>query len=154
MKKLALLGMCLLMMGFASLKETQFFSLKDTKGEAVELKSFLQNHKAVLVNFWATWCPPCREEIPGLIDLQTKYKDKGFSVLGVDVGESSKKVESFMAKLGINYPVVLDTENAAAYAYGIVGIPTSLLINADGKIIGEYHAYTKEIVSDVAKAVE
>lgn len=129
------------------------FTLKDTGGQDVNLKQTLAAHKAVLVNFWATWCPPCNEEIPGLIDLQAKYGSRGFTVLGVDVGESAAKVSSFAKRKGINYPLVLDSNQSVAESYGVVGIPTSYLVGPDGKVIGEYHAYTPDLVAAVEKAV-
>ena len=129
------------------------FTLKDAAGKSVSLKGELASHKAVLVNFWATWCPPCREEIPGLIKLQAKYAAKGFTVLGVVIGESAAKVTSFAGKAGINYPLVLDSDQGVAESYHVVGIPTSFLIASDGKILGEYHAYTPDLVSAVEEAV-
>ncbi len=136
------------------LDETQFFILPDLNGENVSLESLLKENKAVLINFWATWCPPCREEIPDLIKLQDKYKDRGFMVLGVDVGESNRKVSSFVQEFGINYPVVLDGDMEVARIYDLVGIPTTLLINREGKVLGTYHAYTKKLVADVEKALQ
>ncbi len=130
------------------------FTLSDLQNKKVSLQSVLGAHKAVLVNFWATWCPPCREEIPGLIELQKKYQGQGFTVLGVDVGESLSKVEKFSKKNGINYPVLLDKNQAVAQQNNIVGIPTSFLVASNGTILGEYHAYTPELVADVKKAIQ
>ena len=132
----------------------QDFVLKNAENKSVSLESVLKSHKAVLVNFWATWCPPCREEIPGLIDLQKKYGGNDFTILGIDIGESGKKVTSFVDKIGINYPVLLDSEQSVAEMYHVVGIPTSYLISSDGKILGEYHSYSQELVSDVEKAIK
>ena len=128
------------------------FGLQDAKGQTVNFDVVLKSNKAVLLNFWATWCPPCREEIPDLIRLQNEYGQKGFTVLGIDVGESPTKVSSFMNKMGINYPVLLDRDQQVATRYGIVGIPTSYLVSSDGKIIGEYHGATPDLFADVKKA--
>ena len=130
------------------------FTLRDLGGEEVSLGRTLAEHKAVLLNFWATWCPPCREEIPGLIDLQKKHGGNAFTVLGVDIGESAAKVSGFVKKIGINYPVLLDGEQRVAEMYRVVGIPTSYLISRDGKILGEYHAYSPELVADVEQAIQ
>lgn len=129
------------------------FSLQDIKGQTVSLDVALKNNKAVLLNFWATWCPPCREEIPELIRLQNEYGKSGFTVLGIDVGESPAKVSTFMNKMGMNYPVLLDRDQAVAARYRIVGIPTSYLVSSEGKIIGEYHAATPDLFADVKKAL-
>ena len=138
----------------AELDEDQKFTLPDLSGNPVSLEALLKQNKAVLVNFWATWCPPCREEIPNLIKLHEQYKDKSFTVLGVEVGESVNKVSGFAKKNGIRYPIVLDQDQSVAEKYKIVGIPTTLLIGPGGKILGEYHAYTPELVSDVEKALQ
>ena len=132
----------------------QLFTLKSLNGEEVSLDGLLKTNKAVLLNFWATWCPPCREEIPDLIKLQETYRNRSFTILGVDIGESAAKVSSFADKAGINYPVVLDRDNRVAESYKIVGIPTSILIDSDGKILGVYHGFTGPLVQDVKKAVE
>ena len=132
----------------------QKFTLNNLKDEPVSLDMLLKKNRAVLINFWATWCPPCREEIPGLITLQEKFKDKSFTVLGVDVGESKTKVSNFAEKIGINYPVVLDPDMSVTERYSVVGIPTSFLVSSTGKILGEYHAYTPDLETDVEKALE
>ena len=130
------------------------FTLKDLNGADQNLETLLGEHKAVLINFWATWCPPCREEIPDLIRLQEKYKDASFTILGVNVGESQAKVSAFVKKIGINYPVVLDQDNVVSEQYGVVGIPTSLLVNSKSRIIGEYHSAGPELFADVEKALK
>ncbi len=134
--------------------EFKDFTLKSTTGESVNFKTLVSSKKAVLLNFWATWCPPCREEIPGLISLQQKYGGNDFTILGVDIGESQAKVAGFMKKMGMNYPVVLDTDQAVGERYQVVGIPTSYLYNSKGEMIGEYHSYSDELVRDIEKAVK
>lgn len=135
-----------------TIAEDQYFTLKDLEGEDTSLKDLLAGHKAVLLNFWATWCPPCREEIPDLIRLQEQYEDKGFTVVGIDVGESKKKVAKFAAKFSMNYPIVLDADQSVSAAYGIVGIPTSLLVDSQGNVIGEFHAAHQDLFDAVEKA--
>ena len=132
----------------------QHFVLKNLKGEEVKFDDVLQAHKAVLLNFWATWCPPCREEIPDLVELQAKHQNDSFTVLGVDVGESGSKVGAFAEKMKMNYPLLLDSEMQVAESYKVVGIPTSLLVTPEGTILGEYHGYTRRLVSDVEKALQ
>lgn len=129
------------------------FTLKNVAGEEVRFEDVLKSNKAVLLNFWATWCPPCREEIPDLIRLQKDYGAKGFTVLGIDVGESANKVSAFSQKFGINYPLLLDRDQQVAARYGLVGIPTSFLVTSEGKIIGEYHEAKQDLFDDVKKAV-
>jgi thiol-disulfide isomerase/thioredoxin len=132
----------------------EMFTLKDLSDQDVSFEALLAQNKAVLVNFWATWCPPCQEEIPDLIKLQEKHGENGLTILGVDVGESKAKVSRFAQKMGINYPVVLDEDMEVAREYGVVGIPTTYLVSSDGRILGRYHAFTRKLVADVEKALQ
>ena len=101
--------------------------------------------KVVLVNFWATWCDPCRIEIPWLIEMQSKYADKGFTVLGIAMDEEGKPVVApFVAKQRydvdgqkqpMNYPIVVGDETVAEKFGGLLGYPTSILISRDGKVL-------------------
>ena len=117
--------------------------------------------KVVLVNFWATWCDPCRVEIPWLIEMQNKYGPKGFTVLGIAMDEEGKPVVApFVAKerydvngqkLAMNYPIVVGNEKVAEKFGGLLGYPTSILISRDGKVLKrttgliDYDATTKMI---------
>src|ERR1041385_5262901 len=94
--------------------------------------------KVALVNFWATWCPPCRAEIPSLIELQKQYGPEGLAIVGISLDEEGAAVvEPFMKKVGINYPVVIGTPALDQAFGGVEGIPTVFLIGRDGKIA--YH---------------
>jgi thiol-disulfide isomerase/thioredoxin len=114
---------------------------KDLDGKDTSLGDY--NGKVVLVNFWATWCDPCREEIPWLIDMQQKYANKGFTVLGIAMDEEGKKVvapfvsqEQFdvkSQKVTMNYPIVIGNDDIAEKFGGLLGYPTSVLISRDGK---------------------
>ena len=118
-------------------------SLKDLDGKDVTLSQF--KGKVVLVNFWATWCDPCRVEIPWLIEMQQKYSARGFTVLGVAMDEEGRTVvapfvnkERFDvngSKSLMNYPIVIGNDAAADKFGGLLGYPTSVLINRDGKQI-------------------
>jgi thiol-disulfide isomerase/thioredoxin len=114
---------------------------KDLDGKDVSLADY--NGKVVLVNFWATWCDPCRVEIPWLIEMQQKYAGKGFTVLGVAMDEEGKSVVApFVAKehfdvggqkLPMSYPILIGTDSIADKFGGLLGYPTSILISRDGK---------------------
>ncbi len=140
------------MVGF-QLTEAQTFTLKSPDGSVVSLAQTLSQKKSVLVNFWATWCSYCMEEMPDLIKLQTRLGSKDFTVIGVDSGESASQVAETMKKKGINFPIALDEDMTVAQSYGLVGIPTSFLISSDGKIIGQYSGFTPKLVSDVEKSL-
>ena len=112
------------------------FTLKSVDGKTVSLADY--KGKAVLLNFWATWCGPCKLEMPWLIQMQKKYASKGFTVLGISEDDgSTKEVSDFMAKMGVDYPVLMyDDQMNKAYG-GIDYLPTSYYIGRDGKVIVE-----------------
>ncbi|MDE1975847.1 MAG: TlpA family protein disulfide reductase [Elusimicrobia bacterium] len=112
------------------------FELADTAGQTVSLSQF--KGRPVLVNFWATWCPACREEIPALESVYQRYRGAGFTILGVSVDEGGKTaVLPFLAGSPITYPVLLcDPETADAYH--VYELPDSFLIGPDGKIARHY----------------
>lgn len=109
------------------------FSIKDMEGKDVKLSSF--KGKVILLNFWATWCGPCKAEIPGFVELQEKYK-KDLVVIGYDVDDTAEKARPFIAEYKMNYPVLLgEGREDVQDAYGpIWGIPASFLISKDGKV--------------------
>lgn len=118
------------------LKSAPAWELKDLEGKSVKLSDF--KGKVVVLNFWATWCPPCREEIPALIALQDKYKAQGLVVIGMSVDQGgAAAVKSFAKRMKISYPIVMGDEKTAA-AYGNVQvIPTTFFIDRAGDIGGE-----------------
>ena len=112
------------------------FSLKTTTGKTIKLSDY--KNKVVIVDFWATWCPPCRKGIPDLISLQKEF-GKDLVVIGISVDQDSKmEVPMFMQKHGINYPVVYATESVVSKYGGISGIPTSFIIDQNGVIVDSH----------------
>ena len=111
------------------------FTLTEVRsGKAVRLSDY--KGKAVLLNFWATWCPPCKEEIPWFVDLQQRYGTQGLVVLGVAMDDSGRQeIAKFADQMSINYPVVLGTD-AVSNQYGNVdALPTTFYIGRDGRIV-------------------
>jgi thiol-disulfide isomerase/thioredoxin len=134
--------------------------LMDLSGKEVALADY--KGKVVFVNFWATWCDPCRVEIPWLIAMQNKYGPRGFTVLGIAMDEEGKTaVAPFLdkerfdvdgQKLPMNYPILLGTDEASDKFGGILGYPSSFLISRDGKIITKFEGLKSE--DELAKAIE
>jgi len=110
------------------------FTLIDLQGKAWTLKSLRGN--VVLVNFWATWCPPCRKEIPDLEALYNRFKDKGFVVLGIS-DEDAAKVQPYVSQHEMTYPVLLDPGRKVNKLFAVEGIPRSLIYDRRGKLAAE-----------------
>lgn len=101
--------------------------------------------KVVLVNFWATWCPPCRKEIPALVKLQEKYRAQGFAVVGVSMDEGgSKLVAKFLEKQKVNYPVIIGDADLARGFGGVIGVPASFLVDRKGELLRRYDGFATE----------
>jgi thiol-disulfide isomerase/thioredoxin len=142
------------------MKEEPDVSFKNLQGGAVPLASL--KGKVVLVNFWATWCDPCRVEIPWLIDFQHKYGNRGFTLLGVAMDEDGAKVvQPFIQKatfdvngrqMRMDYPIVIGNDDIADKFGGLIGYPTSFLITRDGKIAKKYMGLVSE--DDLEKEIQ
>ncbi len=117
--------------------EATDFSLKDLKGNTVTLNEF-NGKKVVLLVFWATWCSFCKEEVPKLISLCDSMKEKDFQIIAVNVKEKEKAVSAYVEKNKIPYTVLLDPDGKMAQDYGVIGIPTNIIIDKEGKI--DYNA--------------
>jgi cytochrome c biogenesis protein CcmG, thiol:disulfide interchange protein DsbE len=134
-------------------------TFKDLQGNDLTLASL--KGRVVLVNFWGTWCEPCRGEIPILIGMQQKYSPKGFTLLGVATQDEEKDVDPFVhntlfnvggQQMTMNYPIVMGTDDISTKFGGLIGMPTSFLITRDGKIAKKYIGALNE--SEVVKDVE
>ncbi len=111
------------------------FELADLKtGNKVRLSDF--KGKAVLLNFWATWCPPCKAEIPWFVDLQKDYGPQGLQVIGVAMDDADQEtIEAFANDMGVNYLILLGTEKVGEDYGGVTGLPTTFYIARDGRIV-------------------
>jgi peroxiredoxin len=115
-------------------------TLSDLKGNKVNMPADFKG-KVVVIRFWADWCPKCAEEMPVIDTIYKKYKDKGLVVLAVNTGQTKEKAEAFINNLNVSYPALLDTDTSIAKRYGVIGLPTTFIIDRSGaikeKILGE-----------------
>lgn len=116
------------------------FTLTTIYGENFHLYDYLGN--VIIIDFWDTWCPPCRAEIPHFIELYSKYADEGFLMIGMALGrEGKEKVKSFAEGNGINYPLMIATTEIVNKYGGITAIPTTFIINKKGEIVEKIVGY-------------
>ena len=146
------LALCGLLAGAAqAASKMPAFTLPSVKDGAM-IKSSAYKGQALLINFFATWCPPCRKEIPDFIKLQKEYGVKGFTVIGISTDqEGASIVDKFAQKMEINYPVLLGDSAIIPAFGGILGIPTSFLINKEGNVVKRYDGYVNHqtLVNDL-----
>lgn len=109
------------------------FVLQSVDGERIELKDL--KGKGVFLNFWGTWCGPCKQEFPYMANQYQVFKDRGVEIVAVNVGESNIAVKNFMDAYGVNFPVAMDKDRQVTEAYDITPLPTTFLINPEGKVI-------------------
>lgn len=111
------------------------FSLDDMDGEQHSLRDY--RGKVIMLNFWATWCPPCRREIPSMESIYQDMGDKGFVVLGVNQFETPDHVFAYMGQLSVfpTFPILFDPDSNISERYAVKGLPTTLLINRQGEVV-------------------
>jgi cytochrome c biogenesis protein CcmG/thiol:disulfide interchange protein DsbE len=119
-------------------KPAPSFALKDAKGKTVRLEKY--RGKVVLLDFWATWCTGCKQEIPWFVEFQKTYRPRGFAVVGVSVDEGGWKVlKSFLAEHPIPYRIALG-DDSTMHSFGLTNLPDTFLIDKQGKIAAAYTA--------------
>ena len=115
---------------------TPALKLKDLQGREHALESY--RGKVVLVNFWATWCEPCKEEMPSIERLRKSLGDRRFAVLAVNLAEPDARVQAFLAKVPVGFPVLMDRDAAAARAWKARMLPATFIVGADGRVRYSY----------------
>ena len=136
-------------------KRAPSFTLKTQDGRKVSLADY--KGKAVLVNFWATWCVPCKLEMPWFVDLHKQYASQGFEILGVDEDDEKDhgQIDKFAKKIGVNYPILLGNETTSKAYGGVDVLPTSFYVGRDGKVVEEAAGLISrdEIEANIKKAL-
>ena len=115
------------------------FALKSSSGENLRLSEYRGD--VVMVNFWATWCGPCRQEMPLLDELYSRYERVGFSLLGVNIDDDSRKAMSMVSELGVSFPVLFDARKEVSKLYEVDAMPVTVLIDREGTIRYVHHGY-------------
>jgi peroxiredoxin len=108
-------------------------SLNDLKGEKVSISDY--NQKIVMINNWATWCPPCKAEMPILSKYFKEHRDQGFLLVGIEAGDPTKEVEKFIKDYGLSFPILLDPNNKSLIAFHNDNLPSSYVIDRNGNVI-------------------
>jgi thiol-disulfide isomerase/thioredoxin len=127
------------------------FALQDLSGATLRLSDY--RGKTVLLDFWATWCEPCKQSIPRYVELHDQLASKGFVVIGVDEGEDAGIVKAYALRLRMNYPVLLDPKAALFHKYRGGSLPAAFLIDAQGNIRGRWEGYDAATGVDVERAI-
>jgi peroxiredoxin len=127
------------------------FTLRSSNGPNLRLQE--QRGRVVMINFWATWCGPCRQEMPQLEKLYGKYRSAGFVLLGVSVDDDTSHATEVANRLGLHFPVLLDSDKSVSRLYDLASMPTTYLLDRDGRVryvhkgyvTGTEEAYDKEV---------
>ena len=115
------------------------FVLKSSTGDNLRLSEYRGD--VVMVNFWATWCGPCRQEMPLLDELYSRYERVGFSLLGVNIDDDSRKAMNMVSDLGVSFPVLFDARKEVSKLYEVEAMPVTVLIDREGTIRYVHHGY-------------
>lgn len=115
------------------------FTLKDVEGNNIRLSEY--RGQVVLINFWASWCGPCRQEFPHLDDLHQKYADLGFTVFAVNVERDRELADKVLRDIPVTFPVLFDNENTVSEAYDVDAMPATVLVDRGGKIRFMHRGY-------------
>ena len=115
------------------------FTLRTLGGPNLRLAE--QRGRVVMINFWATWCGPCRQEMPQLSKLYDRYRAAGFVLLGVNVDDDVRNASAVAAKLGVSFPVLLDTDKTVSKLYELATMPSTVLVDRDGKVRYMHRGY-------------
>jgi peroxiredoxin len=120
------------------------FSLIDLDGQNLKLSSY--RGKVVILDFWATWCDPCRDEIPHFVEMQNKYRGQGLQIIGVSMDDDPQPVHDFYSKFKMNYPVVMGNAQTGSLYGGILGLPITFVIGGNGRIVAKHIGATENSV--------
>ncbi len=127
------------------------FTLKSRSGENIKLSEL--RGEVVMINFWASWCAPCRQEMPLLEVLYKKYSDLGFTLLAVNVEEDSSKADLLLKDIPVTFPILFDNTNKVTKLYKVVAMPSTVIIDKDGNMRYLHHGYLPGYEEEYRKQV-
>lgn len=130
-------------------KRAPIFQLKSLDGKAVSLTDYLGKKTVVLI-FWTTWCPYCREQLKQLNERLPELTKKGIEILAIDVGETKNKVENFAKSHSLSLQILLDEDNTVSDAYGLMGVPTYFAIDLSGQIVSVANQFPEDAINKLA----
>ena len=115
------------------------FALKSSTGENLRLSEYRGD--VVMINFWATWCGPCRQEMPLLDELYARYERVGFNLLGVNIDDDSRRAMQMIEELGVSFPVLFDARKEVSELYNVEAMPVTVIVDREGKVRYIHHGY-------------
>ena len=127
------------------------FTLKSNSGKNIKLSEL--RGQVVMLNFWASWCKPCRQEMPLLNEIYNKYHSLGFTLLGINIENSPELAKRFLADVKVDFPILYDPENQVSKAYDVNAMPTTILIDRDGKMRFLHKGYKPGYENEYRKQV-
>lgn len=120
-------------------KQAPDFALKSSTGENLRLSEYRGD--VVMINFWATWCGPCRQEMPLLDELYERYERVGFNLLGVNIDDDSRRAMEMIEELGVDFPVLFDARKEVSRLYEVEAMPVTVLVDREGNVRYVHHGY-------------
>ena len=128
------------------------FTLKSRDGKNIKLSEL--RGQVVMINFWASWCGPCRQEMPLLEALHKKYSALGFTLLGVNVEQDSSKANAYLRDISVSFPILFDTKNSVSKAYKISAMPSTVMVDRDGNLRYLHHGYKPGYEKEYQKQIK
>lgn len=128
------------------------FELQNEQGKSISLNAL--KGQVVYLDFWASWCGPCRQSFPWMNNLQSKYASKGFQVIAVNVDAKQEDAKKFLAQVQGNFKIVYDSNGLTPKLYGVKGMPTSYLIDKNGRVVFEHQGFNQSKTNLIEKEIE
>ncbi len=155
-RTLILVWLCCIATGFttataAGKHPSPDFTLKSNSGKNIKLSEL--RGQVVMLNFWASWCAPCRQEMPALEQIHKKYQPLGFTLLGINVEENSNDAIKWLKGVSVSFPILFDNQSDVSELYGVSAMPTTIIIDRDGNIRYLHQGYQPGVESEYQQQI-